>query len=506
MQNVIRSFVIIIATIVVLGVSTGTVKATLPVFITQGTNPMVGPIYSTLGVGLQASLPNDPVVQQEAAKYGVAWSWSGSPSPLATSPSNTQSTSFSGTFLQAGTINGTASVSASITDNNGKQLWSDTGAITVAFTAVQVKITTSGPLEIDQDPSAVSVDISAQIVPSDRSINWSISGPGADFVTYISNGGTCTVKLKIPISRNWTGPSSITVTAADSQLTACSDQIGVRLVKFSRESFTSPGDDPVNIWLPETSLPTQSTVYSAVATDDGLGEDLHQISVGLHTSEVSTNGDGSSHGATVGHWSDTATSTTQPTSESGSVVYFYQSQGDKCEGFASVDDKLTYVGNIGVEAFYYEDNDQYNPFDFDYQASFTQAAGVSAQVDNDNVNLSNPTVATGYQGTVTTVTLNLGYQGGSGGGPTGGVSVPVRLTWNQTAEIDGGGPVGGQYIMKVDMQPHQAGQQFTMHKYLRLNSAFDVNQVTDDEWGFSSDAELKAEMPDDSEIVFTAKL
>jgi len=340
-------------------------------------------------------------------------------------------------------------------DGSGEQpKWTVIGNVETC----KVEITTKrSNFELAQaEPDKQSLDISAQITPSDHIINWKIEGAGAKFVefTYDETSGTSkiTVSLKQPTPQEWVADSKITVTAFDKANPTCKDSVDVALIKFKREDgvtgkmLTAPGADPVTVTLKQ-----------------GNGR----------------------IGYSMGFLQATATARVQATIDSDhktdddkeDLKFNYKSDQDRGNGKFALRETLKFEGNIDIFGAY---------LGFFHNASIGLAGAVSAGVDNDAVPIANDEKGISYNGYPASISIGID---GLGNKDNVGVGVSVTLTVVTQDKVSANAKPKGEYIVEAS-ETHIARQPLTplggITKRVRVAVGGYVEQTNDDEWNLNS--------------------
>lgn len=336
---------------------------------------------------------------------------------------------------------------------------------------VEVKITTTATppstLQIIQEEPGV-IEITASIIPSDRSIIWTITGGliGPEFVTSLATqtGGNSvnTIRIKRPVNSLWKVDTLILVTAKDSVMTEdCKDSTVVELVKFKRNGITASGSDPIKIPLTINTPSIGFTLTSPGVTGNSMTtfitDKIQKVIAGPKT----------------------------PSDEkSGDLKYYYKSNLDIAKGNYKINENIAFAGLIFC-------NGEYKGFF--HNASVATGGGCSAGVGNDSVALTKSTAGAYFSGFPTTTTLGITV-GGEKTTPTANVGLSITFTSSQQDTLLATNNPDGTYNI-TENGVHPSGIEAKMTKKVKIASGVLLEQQNDSEWNLDATASLTAITP-----------
>ena len=341
-----------------------------------------------------------------------------------------------------------------------------------ARTACSVKVTTTGTVEIIQDSDGSTTSVTAEITPAGGTINWALSGPGKDFVTWTAtqtgNSSTITIKLRRPVSMAWVNDSSVTATASSASDESCSDYKNIPLKKFKRNGLTAPGSSPVVVNAdlesvgPPPSRPHWTISGNAVLTSNVIFASLGEK---ISSSEI--------------------TSKSPVVTKTANFNAHYESTNDVAHGTYSIRESIAFSGNITASGSYEG---------FGHNAIVVVAGAVSGGFDNEPVALTDNSAGAGYEGSPTTLSVGVGY-------PLGGsISTDITIV-SQDTLLDRATPVG-TYIL-TSSGDHPAGQTKDVPKLVTISVGLSLSQQQDDEWDLYAGGSLAGVFPRTMKFEFT---
>jgi len=374
-------------------------------------------------------------------------------------------------------IDGSNRSLASATFNTASTTSSDLKTVTVecgssskeaSFLVIDIAIT-SGHVIIKQDSTPATHSYDATVTPSDRTILWSLSGPGADIVEFNcdTDDNPAVIQIKTPITA-WVDDTTFTLTLQDSTDSSICDTKQVSLIKFRRNNLVASNSLPITVEL------------------ENFGGDIGCTFGDCEGGYMSTSAFAEIDEviADIPHENDIP--------ETQYSVY-YQSQNDACDGkyYIPIDNasKCEFGGSISLSGTYGGAG---------HNAKVSLAGAVTAGWNGNAVSMTNNEAGTGYTGSPLTVRLGIS---GDGEKIALGIWVTVTLVTQDSLSAQKS-PSGSSYI-NVAEHDHYAGETIDdLNWMIRAAVGVRLIQQDDDEWKLEGSGNATIAAPENPVLKF----